>query len=127
MKVKEKYMDDITSIINEINSHKAIRINGDTYILGFNQKIKESKMIILCGNNKDVLFLDKYVEKFFEKNIIQVNDIRDLEDKYKKETILIVGDEEYQWEQYKKSREMMCDRAYVIDRTLKELICTFAE
>lgn len=120
-------MDDITAVIDEINCYETIRIDRDIYISGFNQKIKESKIVILCGNNKEVLFLDKYVEKIFEKNIIQVNDIRDLEDKYKKETILIVGDEEYQWEQYKKSREMMCDRAYVIDRTLKELICTFAE
>ena len=36
------------------------------------------------------------IDKFFEKYIIHLNDIVDLEDKYKNEAILIVGDEEYQ-------------------------------
>lgn len=115
-------MENMPALLDMINNHNNINIDKKIYMSGLNKKIGESKSVVLCGGNEETVFLADYISKCFKKEILQIDKLEDLDDKYKKEAILIVGDAKYQWNQYKQSQEIMCDNAYIVDSILKELI-----
>lgn len=120
-------MRDTLDLLNRIVIHEDVSIDKNLYILGLNKIITEVEIVVLCGDNNETMFLSEYIKKYFDKDLLQLDTLDDLDSRYIRECIFIVGDARYQWEQYIEAKENMCEHVYIVDETLKALICNWAE